>query len=1113
MENMYMDLYDRVVEALDEYGILYGDVVDNGDGTINIVGVDESEWDDVVMAIEDLLGLEVEVPSEDHEEFDDELVVIGESLEKESCVKYTKPTKEDIDEWDPDFDICCKDVADGLDSGRWHGQTSSERSWGLIVNGGDGSQFSPLFADVVAYEISYPVRDGLFSYDDLDCVPNKSTFSYMSEEDWKDEEKLNTLKNDLISVGCSEEDIEKFFKDEISEIEFFIDYEIDIDDLEEDTNESLKEATVKGEYKGSSLGYSYRRVSEDEKKDLTKLIGKTVLRAMSNNPEGEKGIVTDTKKDIYGDTVVVVDNAFSLYPDEILVIDSEIKEEKLSESKLEKTTFEYTFKATDKKYARYISELEDALGAEELYGGNILEIKNIICHMNYNVYDDGVDAEFEFQFDALVDGDFDETDAKGNWIDKKWIRFKLFNDGPAFNGYYTSYGPEVEPKDEVMMDVSCYKGNQAIIELLQEAGYEPIYNGVGDILIKNIKEQYATTESLKEEKEEKLETFEDKMNFLAKDEQEAIDGYDKIIAMLDSEQDAFVIEQLTKIRIEEEAHKKYLEDVKTNKDLEYTEPLEEPKKEESLKEAKKGFVTFLNLECGVLLAKDHPEFKDYSVSYDHKHGYYDETYLNSLEEDLDLLKESGLKYIKEGVNGTYAILTKVNVQGSMEDNYIQDAIKNIKDGMFIENSVELLDGEQFKASNVIWSAYKDENGEIHENFVDTSVTEGCKKQLKEDINDDVVTKLQSLYDEGDVYFDTANDNGETFLIVDGWEDVHKIQKALRPDFEPKDEYDTSVLDEIFGYQGDGWGFRDSYSKCDSCGNVIQTEPDSYSWTPDFFVDYDKGEIICGDCVRKNPQDYLETLYNNPKKANTILSAQDLINNGFEKIEGDYENGWYDKHDSPEEILDKALEAHPSATFIFNISSQGQFATKFELWGADLDLDEKLIKEGVSLDNPSLKKGITYLNRYPNSFGYICSYLNNKTHQQVLVNKGFKTEKELMKYVKEIEKNKDVVDVSVIRQGEQSKYYKAMKKDNKSLENLDSSNKVNEEYKAEDVFEFEDDVPMTFGKIVDMMFDELKTSALDDEAYTNTLSDEELEKLAIQYAEDYIKDRKGKKVVK
>ena len=67
MENMYMDLSDRVAEILDEYGILYGDIVDNGDGTCNIVGVDESEWDDVVDAIENELGLEVEVPDEDHD--------------------------------------------------------------------------------------------------------------------------------------------------------------------------------------------------------------------------------------------------------------------------------------------------------------------------------------------------------------------------------------------------------------------------------------------------------------------------------------------------------------------------------------------------------------------------------------------------------------------------------------------------------------------------------------------------------------------------------------------------------------------------------------------------------------------------------------------------------------------------------------------------------------------------------------------------------------------------------------------------------------------------------------------------------------------------------------
>jgi len=82
--------------------------------------------------------------------------------------------------------------------------------------------------------------------------------------------------------------------------------------------------------------------------------------------------------------------------------------------------------------------------------------------------------------------------------------------------------------------------------------------------------------------EEKLETFEDKMNFLAKDEQEAIDGYDKVIALLDAEKDAIVIEQLKKIKIEEEAHKKYLEDVIDNHDLVYTEPLEQEEVKEDV---------------------------------------------------------------------------------------------------------------------------------------------------------------------------------------------------------------------------------------------------------------------------------------------------------------------------------------------------------------------------------------------------------------------------------------------------------------------------------------------------------------------------------------------------
>lgn len=206
----------------------------------NIVYNSDNLWSYINDTIRNMIDDATYVPS--NESLNESEV---KELKRESCSKWTKPTNEDIEEWDPDFEICCKDVANGLDSGWWHGQTSSERSWSLSVNGGDGNQFSPLFADVVAYEVSYPVRDGVFSFDGLDCVPNKSTFSYMDEEDWKDESKLETLRNDLISVGCDEEEIEKFFKDEISEIEFFINFEIDIDDLDEDEDEEVLEAAKK----------------------------------------------------------------------------------------------------------------------------------------------------------------------------------------------------------------------------------------------------------------------------------------------------------------------------------------------------------------------------------------------------------------------------------------------------------------------------------------------------------------------------------------------------------------------------------------------------------------------------------------------------------------------------------------------------------------------------------------------------------------------------------------------------------------------------------------------------------------------------------------------------
>lgn len=96
------------------------------------------------------------------------------------------------------------------------------------------------------------------------------------------------------------------------------------------------------------------------------------------------------------------------------------------------------------------------------------------------------------------------------------------------------------------------------------------------------------------------ESFNAQMDWLAADEEEAIEGYDKVLLVLDPKEYANAREQIEKIRDEEVAHKEFLETLKTNKDAIYKAPGEasnvkdavdldgdasdKDKKDESLKE-------------------------------------------------------------------------------------------------------------------------------------------------------------------------------------------------------------------------------------------------------------------------------------------------------------------------------------------------------------------------------------------------------------------------------------------------------------------------------------------------------------------------------------------------
>lgn len=260
-----------------------------------------------------------------------------------------------------------------------------------------------------------------------------------------------------------------------------------------------------------------------------------------------------------------------------------------------------------------------------------------------------------------------------------------------------------------------------------------------------------------------------------------------------------------------------------------------------------------------------------------------------------------------------------------------------------------IEGEPKETKEKVWSIVSEELKIENENEI---------VEEEDTISDNVMKKI---YDSEVDFIEAEDEDGNPFLILYEWKDVKALQKVIKPDFEPKDEYDTSVLDSM---KNIGWGFADEWSKCDECDKLIRTSPDSYSFKPDYWLSDEHG-LLCGDCVRDNHAlEYAQTMINEPRKANTILGENELEELGFTLIDKDFENGWYDRHDSPEEILEAALEKHPEGAFLFSISGVGQFATQFELWGADLE-DEVELKEefdDVEIDDDSIQ-----VYQFPNEF--------------------------------------------------------------------------------------------------------------------------------------------------
>ena len=211
------------------------------------------------------------------------------------------------------------------------------------------------------------------------------------------------------------------------------------------------------------------------------------------------------------------------------------------------------------------------------------------------------------------------------------------------------------------------------------------------------KKHYGITEAKEaDSKDEVPEKFEDQMDFLAADEQEAIDGYQEVI---DKVEDDHVKDQLEKIETEEEAHKDYLEKVKDDPTIEYTEPLEqeddliddgdEDPLEESIHATRKDFnqqlkaLTTLAYSIGITTWGELQKFIDeqtdgkgtddiYSLLYNYKKSLGPNFQINdadgeSINEDLG---DKEYECIFDGkVIGTVMAQNEEEAYGQMEAKY------------------------------------------------------------------------------------------------------------------------------------------------------------------------------------------------------------------------------------------------------------------------------------------------------------------------------------------------------------------------------------------------------------------------------------------------------------
>ena len=307
------------------------------------------------------------------------------------------------------------------------------------------------------------------------------------------------------------------------------------------------------------------------------------------------------------------------------------------------------------------------------------------------------------------------------------------------------------PKGSQAMDAKANYGKDYIKRVKDDlARFEKRLSELSESLNEDaedidVEAEVKVEEPKEDAKEPKLETFEEKIDFLIGDEDEAIAGYDKILAML-GEDDANAIEQLTHLKEEEIAHRDFLEVLKKDPSAIYNheEKEEEPKEndDDKIEVSNAEFIDDIALndiddafgesleeenKCTSYQVQDE-KGNDLGTFDNEEDAYREKTNIElsrgikgklkvvelceSLDEDT---VKKGNKWVNKGKEGTHGeFKTKKEADDQRKamfaNGYHEDMEEDFDDDFGFNNLVE--ENEEEMGIKVDWDSLDDEDAEI-----------------------------------------------------------------------------------------------------------------------------------------------------------------------------------------------------------------------------------------------------------------------------------------------------------------------------------------------------------------------------------------------------------------